>query len=203
MWFLMLIWSIMIEPIPSAVVDGNLTIDGTISPSNTITAANIVALIDTRDVVALDASTNAITIADDYTSAFTNGVILEARNSTNIDGDHTVVSSTFDGTFTTISVVAPRNLQNIISVNTILKTFTIAGDQTAIDQVGELLPVTGAGANDGTYTINTQFFDGVNTILTVDEVITVAVATGVISLLSEIDDTIIDGYVTIIDGLID
>ncbi len=66
----------------------------------------------------------------------------------------------------------------IVAVNTGTKTFTVAGDQTAIYIYGRNLAVDGSTGNDKGYHVASSTFGGVNTDVVVAEVVPSAVADG-------------------------
>lgn len=66
----------------------------------------------------------------------------------------------------------------IIAVDTGLEQFTVAGDITTLLGPGDTFEVVGSTGNDGTYTVNTAVFGGVNTVITVLEDITDATVDG-------------------------
>ena len=72
---------------------------------------------------------------------------------------------------------------NVVAVGLTLNTFAITGDQAVSFPKGTTFTVIGSNGNDGTYTVtNDATFDGVNTIITVDEIIPSGAQDGVIIL---------------------
>jgi hypothetical protein len=69
----------------------------------------------------------------------------------------------------------------IIGVNQGTQTFTVSGDQTSHLPVGGSISVSGSTGNNGTYTIASATFGGVNTDIVVNEVILNPTADGTIS----------------------
>ena len=82
-------------------------------------------------------------------------------------------------------IATPANWENLVvadyaiaAVDTVAETFTVVGDQTLSFVTGHLFEVTGSTGNDGTWTVDTSAFGGVNTVITVTGDITDATADG-------------------------
>ncbi len=77
----------------------------------------------------------------------------------------------------------------IIAVDTVAKTFTVAGDKRDIFNASSTPSVEGSTGNDGGYSVVSSTLDGTDTVVTVNEVIPSAVADGSLALILGKDTT--------------
>jgi hypothetical protein len=75
-------------------------------------------------------------------------------------------------------LILGKNIDAIIAADTGLETVTVAGDVTSLLAATDTFQIVGSTGNDGTYTVASAVFGGVNTVITVNEDITDATADG-------------------------
>lgn len=147
----------------------------TTTPGKTSVVVNPLIPISFGPILDISGPANGFVISGNQTANFTRGTSFFIVNSpiASNDGNYTVVSSSFDGVNTTITVQEPiSTVFNIVGVNSGSRFWTLSGDQFFSIPVGSTVVVQGnTGTGNGPYLTGsfTYALVGVNTVANISD----------------------------------